>query len=37
MALASLIAILGLKKGLDFQRPPLPMALAMDLPASNHY
>ncbi len=25
------------QKGLDFQDPPLPMALEMDLPASNHY
>jgi hypothetical protein len=34
MALASLAAISGLKKGLDFQGPPLSMALEMDFPAS---
>ncbi len=34
MALSSLVAISGPPKNLDFQCPPLPMALEMDLPSS---
>jgi hypothetical protein len=34
MPLDSLVAISGPKKSLDFQGPPLPMALEMDFPAS---
>jgi hypothetical protein len=34
MASASLVAISGPQKNIDFRGPPLPMAIEMDLPAS---